>query len=279
MSRTAGMYADTNAISKSAKIRLGKRKAHEDSLIEIEDRPRRRSDDKLDLTKPRRGSLEIRVDRNLSPRSQTADQIVEAKYRTIYSRSPSPPSPRLKKRRRSAQRSPSPSSPKVSKMSRLTDEDLMAMDLSDLQELISKKKKVKTKKNKKEKDEKKISKKVKDGKKKDDKKSTKTKKIKVEKKKKKLKKKESRSDSSPSPSPPPVHAKKRTKSVAEDVQKSKLKKNKDDDDQPSGLVADDLPPVVDAGNLLSGLEAGQVTGPSLLDDAELENQMKELLGE
>ena len=63
------------------------------------------------------------------------------------------------------------------------------------------------------------------------------------------------------------------------MQKSKLKKNKDDDDQPSGLVADDLPPVVDAGNLLSGLEAGQVTGPSVLDDAELENQMKELLGE
>lgn len=265
MSRTAGMYADTKAINKSAKIRLGKRKAHGDSLLELDDGPRKKlmsrlgdktSDHKLNLIKPRRGSLIVTVDRNPSP-PQTAEQIAEAKYRTIYSRSPSPITPRLKSRRRSTHRSRSlsPSSPQPSKMSRLTDEDLMAMNLSDLQELISKKKKVKTKKNKK--DEKKTTKKIKEGKKKEDKKMSK--KVKEEKKKKKLKKKESRSDSSPSPSPPPVHAKKRTLPVADgDLKTAKLNKAKLKE-------AVELP--------------GLVTASSLLDDAELEHQMRELLGE
>jgi len=111
MSQTAGMYADTNAVSQSAKVRLGKRKSEdrhgESSLtvmhkleakkrlaIELRCGEKRAYDELPDFSKkPRRDSLDIFVDRNPSPPKNDGSTLISIK-RTIIntpSRSPSPP--------------------------------------------------------------------------------------------------------------------------------------------------------------------------------------------
>jgi len=278
MSRTAGMYADTKAISKSAKIRLGKRKANEELLIDLEADKRKIiiaklgdkiSDDKLDLTKPRRGSLDASFDRNPSPPHPTStskrppsispppvasdsspsptpqeeEEQEERRIRRLYSRSPSPPPPPAGSHgARSRSLSPVSSAKKV----KLSEEVLKALQLP---EFLHKKKKVKAKKNKKEKEEKKVTKKVKE-----------EKRLKEEKKKKKLKKRKSKSVSSPSPSPPPSHSVKKIKTTTSKKQKKTKSKGEGKD-------------------LTAGKKSGARSVSPLLDDPELERQMREFLGE
>eukprot|EP00088_Acartia_fossae_P006962 TRINITY_DN13218_c0_g1_i6.p1 TRINITY_DN13218_c0_g1~~TRINITY_DN13218_c0_g1_i6.p1 ORF type:complete len:661 (+),score=161.31 TRINITY_DN13218_c0_g1_i6:30-2012(+) len=117
MSRTSGMYADTSAVSKSAKIRLGKRKIEELDLTEIIREIDNDEESKKDIhsrignrieinqksdldlsTRPRRGSLDASIDRNPSPpaiMSATSKQSQIAAEDTPSSRSPSPPSSSL----------------------------------------------------------------------------------------------------------------------------------------------------------------------------------------